>query len=191
MGAIPNPLDGEPPARQLQVSAPGEISTNSVPGAAVLIKKRLVTWDPKTGRPMLVTVPVLSKTQLVDIIHAELSLPYEDPLGLEPEFDGMSNHEVMIRKRVRHAALTGDDEKSELLLDRILGRPKQSSESVSVKVGYEDYLRHLAEQEASQSPPPSESPSGPPSEPGFTRYPQGPPPFPADLVEDPSKDIFG
>jgi hypothetical protein len=61
----------------------------------------------------------------------------------ELEFSGMTNAEVMIVKLAR-AAARGDKDSTAAMLDRVLGKPKQSVESKSMKLTYEDYLKEMA-----------------------------------------------
>jgi len=106
------------------------------------IHRRLIIWN-KDGTPVPATVPVLAKSQIEDLALAVISLPYEDPLGLEPEFEGMTIAEVMFIRRARKAA-RGDPHATDALIDRILGRPKQSAEVKTMRVSYEDYLKEQA-----------------------------------------------
>lgn len=120
------------------------------------VQRRLVAWDPLTGEPITKSVPMLPKEQLRDIALAAMSLPYA-PGTLEneiadAEFRGMTNAEVMLIKMTREAAATGDSDLVEKLLDRVLGRPKQSSEVLKVHANYEDYLKSLA----AKTPAPAE-----------------------------------
>jgi hypothetical protein len=120
---------------------------------------------------MPVSVPQLSKAGIEDLAVTALSLPYEvPPLVLPPPPDakeatkkqladwqaecdkleaehdaevkylGMTCAEVMMVKRAQ-AAARGDASAMDALLDRALGRPKQSVESKSLKLSYEDYLK--------------------------------------------------
>lgn len=100
-------------------------------------------WD-ANGVPVPSSAPLLSKQNVEDLAVAALSLPYVgDPLGLYPEFDGMTNAEVMLVKLARQAA-DGSMDATEILLDRVLGRPKQSVESKTFRMTYEDLLREKA-----------------------------------------------
>lgn len=95
------------------------------------------------GLPVPTNVPALSKNAVEELATTALSLPYEDPLGLPSEFDGMTNAEVMMIRMARKAA-AGDVDTAVHLLDRVLGRPKQSVESKSLRLTYEDYLKEMA-----------------------------------------------
>jgi hypothetical protein len=135
------------------------------------IQRRMIAWTPE-GLPVPVSVPMLSKAGIEELATAALSLPYKiEPLALvdipasappelqsrlqiendaaekayeaELEFQGMTNAEVMIVKLAR-AAARGDKDATASMLDRVLGKPKQSVESKSMKLTYEDYLKEMA-----------------------------------------------
>ncbi len=128
-------------------------------GALGVINKRMIVWGPD-GVPRPSSVPTISKQGIEDLAAVALSLPYkipEVPLDLsdaehkkavarreeEMEFEGMTNAEVMIVKLARSAA-SGDPDATTMLLDRVLGRPKQSVESKSVTFSYADVLKEKA-----------------------------------------------
>jgi hypothetical protein len=113
-----------------------------------MISRQIISWI--DGVPTLVVQPMLTKALTTDIILAAASQPYHDPLGLEPEFLGMSNMEVMVIKQVRRAATTGERVDVEGILDRILGRPKTSAENTNVSVSYEDFLREVDSKESAK-----------------------------------------
>lgn len=126
----------------------------SAPQGVAVVQHRLVTWDPN-GAPMVTSAPMLTKPQIQTAISAAAALPFHDPLGLEPEFAGMCNLEVMLIKMARSAAGTSLFGEREALLDRLIGKPKQSSEVTKVTFSYEDYLSKLAE-EGGAAPLPSQ-----------------------------------
>ena len=117
----------------------------------VAINRRIVGWNPQTGSPEITNVPMLTKAQIVDIVAAAVSLPYKEPgddlaveLGLPPsEFYGMTNMEVMLIRLSRAAAATGSREDVETLLDRLLGRPHATSETIKTTMTYEDRLKDI------------------------------------------------
>lgn len=131
------------------------------PGA-LTVQRRLVAWDPTTQAPTVKTVPMIPKSEIHNLAQAALSLPYHDPIGLEPEFAGMTNAEVMVIKLSREAARTGDSSLIETLLDRVLGKPKQSAEVLQVRANYEDYLKELAAKHP--APIPAAAEPAPPGE---------------------------
>ena len=53
--------------------------------------------------------------------------------------------EVLVRSLVDQAAL-GDGEARKELLDRLMGRPKQQVETLSVKATLEDYLKAISDE---------------------------------------------
>lgn len=120
-----------------------EIEAFSTMPVVAPIQRRIVEFDAATGLPVLKIAPVFTKKQVVEVLNRAIAMPYEDPLGLEPQFAGMTVLEVMMIKRAQRAALTGDDREVESILDRLLGKPETSSKSVSVSASYEDYLKEV------------------------------------------------
>ncbi len=119
-------------------------------GALVPITQRLVTWD-KDGNPLVRNVQVFTRAQVSEIAMAAASEPFIDPndelaisLGLPPsEFYGATNLEVMLVKQARNAAKTGDTDVVEKILDRLIGRPKQSIEKHEIVESYESALKRI------------------------------------------------
>jgi hypothetical protein len=146
------------------VAPGGSSSSPATPGGSdparalgVVIQRRLVQFDPVTGYPVVVIVPTLTKTQIGDTAAAALSLPYEDPLNLEPQYKGLTNVEVAMTKVAKRAALNADLADVEMLLDRAIGRPKNTAENVNLNVNgtYEDFLRSVAAKVTPSSPSPT------------------------------------
>jgi hypothetical protein len=82
------------------------------------------------------------------------SLPYEGDWDedlqiniVEPRFEGMTNIEVMYI-RIAEKAAHGNLEAANIMLDRILGKPKQSVESTSMTMSYQEYLNVIAQEES-------------------------------------------
>lgn len=115
----------------------------TVPPKTIAVRRRLVQWDEKTGQPIVSTEMVLTKNQIQDAITAAVSQPYHDPENKEPQFAGMTNMEVMLIKMVRSAARTGDSKDAGAILDRILGKPKQTTETTTFAANYQDYLAEI------------------------------------------------
>lgn len=113
----------------------------------------MIKWTPE-GLPVPTSVPTISKQALTQLADVALSLPYTDPLGIDKEFEGMTNAEVMMIRLARRAA-GGDMAAAESLLDRVLGRPKQSVESKSLRLSYEDFIKERAAA-AGREPPSDE-----------------------------------
>lgn len=132
-----------------------------------VVRGRLISWDPATGLPVPSSRPVLSAPQIEALAATALSLPYDPEKPAKSDFTsedgykaaldkwqaevdkyaGMTCGEVMMVKLAQHAA-EGNHAATEELLDRVLGRPKQSSEVKSVSMRYEDYMQKIADDEA-------------------------------------------
>jgi len=134
------------------------VSLPPQPPSAVIVNRRLMVWG-ADGLPVPSSSPLITKPQLEALAGAAMSLPYVDPLGLDGgEFDGLTNAEVMMIRMARKAA-EGDLAVASELLDRVLGRPKQSVESKSIRMSYEDVLKEMARQQQgfSDIPPSSDA----------------------------------
>lgn len=98
------------------------------------VNQQIVTWD-ADGNPVVRAVRVFTKAQVSQIALAAFSQPYVDPndelaiaIGLKPSrFYGMTNLEVAMVRQAE-AAAKGDLDAHEALLDRAIGKPKQSVE---------------------------------------------------------------
>lgn len=121
------------------------------PGAGlVAINRRLVTWDAQ-GNPVVNNVAVFTRANVSELAMAAASQPYVTPddelavaLGLPPsEFYGMTNLEVMLVKQARWAATSGETDVIEKVLDRLIGRPKQSIEKHEITETYEQALARV------------------------------------------------
>lgn len=115
-------------------------------GAAVVaVLRRLVTWD-ADGNPVVTTEKQLNKGALQDLYMVAAAQPYvvdpHDPQ--DAQYEGMTCAEVMVRKQTQTAARLGD---AEVVMDRLLGRPKQSVESTKLTLTYEDTLKEIARKE--------------------------------------------
>lgn len=155
-----------------------------------LVRGRLIDWDPATGLPVPISRPLLTTPQIEALATTALSLLYDPDEPDETDFTskksyeaavkkweternkyaGMTCGEVMMVKLAQHAA-EGNHAATEELLDRVLGRPKQTAEVKSVSMKYEDYLKKMAEEDARRgavdvevsNPGPSPVPPPPPS----------------------------
>lgn len=107
--------------------------------------KRLILW--KDGVPTVATQPATLKESLSDVMLGAMLQPYRDDLGLYPEYAGLSNMEVASLQAANMAA-EGDLQAFTALLNRILGMPKQSSESKTLTMNYQDFLNAVALREA-------------------------------------------
>jgi hypothetical protein len=129
-----------------QPPAPGS------PGAGSLIpvNQRIVTWDAQ-GNPLVRNQQVFTKAQVSEIAMAAASERYvsaDDELAVElgippSEYYGLTNLEVMLIKQARWAATSGETDVIEKVLDRLIGRPKQTSESHSIVETYEEALKRI------------------------------------------------
>jgi hypothetical protein len=111
-------------------------------------------WN-DNGLPRVVGKEIISKAAVNDLNNAAFTLPYVlevdengEVLEGEKEFEGMINAEVAAIRRARSAA-KGDYDSHVFMLDRICGKPKQSVESTSMSMTYQEYLNTLP-------PPPSD-----------------------------------
>lgn len=165
------------------------------PGKA-LVRGRLIEWDPATGLPVPVSRPILAAQQIEALATTALSLPYEpeEPAATDfttkqaydaarekwekerSDYAGMTCAEVMMVRLAQRAA-DGNQSATSELLDRVLGRPKQTSEVKSVSMKYEDYMKKIADEEAKRKAtvidatvepsPPGSSPAPPEEFPGL------------------------
>lgn len=99
----------------------------------------------------------MSKTQLEKTIFAAGSLPYvgfwDEKLAkwqIEPEYDGLTNFEVMSIKLAQRAA-HGDLKAIDMIFDRTMGKPAQKTETLTTQLSYGQYLELIANEENSQS----------------------------------------
>jgi hypothetical protein len=115
----------------------------------------MIRWE--NGQPVPVYADPINKDQMSSLITAALSCEYEGEIDPEtgeqyrfdPRFAGMTNAEVMAIRLAEKAA-SGHDKSITEILDRVLGKPKQSVESVGVKMNFRDYLDMLAKNEEAQ-----------------------------------------
>lgn len=134
-------------------------SVNSLPPGPVVPRRQIVTW--KDGAPVVEAVPQLTPKTINDIGAAAVAQLYEHPddalaleLGLPPsEFYGMTLMEVMLIKQAREAARTGATDEVEAILDRRLGKPKQSVEKHVVTETYEEALARISKAAATTARP--------------------------------------
>lgn len=112
--------------------------------SAVPVLTRVVVFI--NGQPQVQNVPMFTKQQVKDILVASVTELYDADPTLEPQYVGKTNMEVMLSKRVKRAALTGDDDAVEKLLDRLIDKPKTVNESktLEIKGSYEDVLKDIA-----------------------------------------------
>lgn len=117
---------------------------------------KMIYWV--DGKPVPVYAKPLNKQQVADLVTAALSTEYEsfrDPesgeeYNVDPRLVGTTKAEAMAINLARKAS-RGEDKATNQVLDRILGKPKQSVESVGVKMNYRDFLEMLDRDEKAQS----------------------------------------
>lgn len=119
---------------------------NDVP----IAKKTAIEWV--NGVPEAVYKNI-TPTSVKQLANTALSLPYQgeyiadlDMYVIEPRFAGMSNAEVMWVKMAEKAA-NGDLKAAEMILDRVLGKPKQSVESATMTMNYTEFLDYLSKKQ--------------------------------------------
>lgn len=118
------------------------------------VKRTMIKWVNGMPEPAYENISPQSVKQLAT---SALSLPYEgeydESLGIkvvEERFEGMSNAEVMW-VRIAEKAAAGDLSAAGIILDRVLGKPKQSVESTSMTLSYPEYLEMIAKQEQARN----------------------------------------
>ncbi len=125
-----------------------ERSAGAVTGG-VTVLRRLVVWD-KDGNPLVTTEQFLTKPAIHDLWMAAAAQIYvvdpHDPR--DAQYAGMTCAEVQIRKSVQHAARTGE---GEVVLDRLIGKPRQVSETTKLVLTYEDTLKEIARKELTKT----------------------------------------
>ena len=113
-----------------------------------VVPKRVLVW--KDGLPTPVDDVLISKAGIEQSMRAALSLKYrgywdvdKQDWVIEAEFLGMTNIEVLAIRMAQGAA-NGDLDMMKQILDRTLGKPKQSVESVNMNMSYQDFLEQKA-----------------------------------------------
>ena len=110
----------------------------------VAIRARMVEWV--DGVPTVVTKDVIPANAVSQLAMAALSAPYDDSLGLFPQYKGMTNLEVALLKAAGTAA-DGSLQHLESLLNRGAGTPKSTSEVKQLNMSYQDLLDAMAREE--------------------------------------------
>jgi len=106
--------------------------------------RALLEW--REGIPYLVSTPVRISEEpeatLRTLLRKCLDLPYD---GLDNTLKGLSQGEAMVINMTRQAA-AGDSDARTQVIDRFLGRPKQSIETVSLTGDLNSFLDRVAEE---------------------------------------------
>ena len=112
--------------------------------------KVVITWI--NGVPEPTYGKIVNLQSVKKLAQVAASLPYEGEWDeelemyiLEPRFKGMSDIEVMWI-RLAESAANGDMGAMSMMFDRLLGKPKQSVETASVSMTYQEFLKELAKQ---------------------------------------------
>lgn len=127
---------------------------SNIKGGGIVSFKREIEWD-EDGNPYSVDVPVVRKEKIIPLLEIAASLPYQDPLNMEPEFDGLSCMEVMLRKLTQKAA-SGDVDSIKDVVDRLAGKATQRTESVKMNMSMDEWLEHMESDDTSNSTPTSD-----------------------------------
>lgn len=113
-------------------------------------QKVMITWV--NGVPEPTYSKIINSQSVKKLAQVAASLPYEgdwdeelEMYVLDPRFKGMTNIEVMW-VRLAEKAASGDKEAMNMMFDRILGKPKQSVETASVSMTYQEFLKELSKQ---------------------------------------------
>ena len=110
-----------------------------------------ITYNPKTGLPVAAHSNAnATKDQVEGMVFAAWSALYEgdrDPetgniTGFNPKFAGLTYGEVANLRMAEKAAM-GDTQAYTAMMDRMLGKPKQQTETVSMTMTYQDFLDQL------------------------------------------------
>ena len=104
----------------------------------------------RNGQPVPIYTPPVTPDNIQDMHQNALQQTYKPPLDAqgnlldpkEEEFIGMPKLEVGFHKRADKIA-AGDEDALERSLDRLIGKPKQSVESVSVSMSLQDFVAGL------------------------------------------------
>jgi len=117
----------------------------------------LFIW--KEGIPEPRNAKSMAREEVERLHFASLGLPYKgewdaqtQSYKMEQRYKGLTLGEVMVLKATERAA-NGDHKAYTDIMDRVLGKPKQAVESVSLSMKYSDYLKHQEELDKSDPPP--------------------------------------
>ncbi len=102
------------------------------------------------GKPVPTHIGIMNKEAVAELPITVLSLPYErtefeKEMGVDKEFEGLTNGEVALIIQARRAS-RGDSRALDMLMDRIVGKPKQQVESKNLNLTYEDWLKEKAKE---------------------------------------------
>ncbi len=114
------------------------------------IKTSAIRWVNGMPEPYIQCINPATVKQLAT---TAMSMPYEGEFNpdtgtyvIDPKYEGMTNAEVMWMKVAQQAA-NGNLKAVNIILDRVLGKPKQSIESTTMSMSYSEFLEQLAKQQ--------------------------------------------
>lgn len=109
-------------------------------------------WS-KEGIPSPKLSKTMMKEQVQQLYHAAIARPYMGQWNpdtqtyfCEADYRHLTKMEVII-ERIVDRATTGELKAVDMLMDRVLGKPKQSVEAVTMSLSYTEYLDRLAKEE--------------------------------------------
>ncbi len=97
---------------------------------------------------------MIDKEAISQLPLTVLSLPYkrtefEKEMGVDIEFEGMTNAEVAMI-RLAESAAHGNYKAIDMLQDRIVGKPVLSTENKNINFTYEDLLDSISRKEGNE-----------------------------------------
>jgi hypothetical protein len=107
-----------------------------------------IRWE--NGVPIPVRMETINKNYIPTLLEILVSEEYEGHLDetgerfIDSRYAGNSYLEAILRQMVEGAA-AGNAKSAEMVLDRLMGKPKQAIESVNMNMSYEQFLDRLAE----------------------------------------------
>lgn len=109
--------------------------------------KTVIRWV--NGLPIPYTDFVFDKNKIPELMSAVAALEYrgcydpvKDDIIVDPYYSGLSNVEAMFLQ-LQEKAARGDMEATKIILDRMLGKPKQHIEAINCNMTLGEYLGQL------------------------------------------------
>lgn len=126
------------------------LPTAQVPTVVQEYSKQIVWVD---GKPTVQGIPAPfgqknTSENLKALMKETLNLPYS---GRNPAYQGLTKGEAIILSMLDDAA-AGDKDARQELLDRLMGKPKQTVESLKIEGSLEEFLEAIDERENGQQP---------------------------------------
>jgi len=107
-------------------------------------ERKIIEWV--NGIPVPKTERILNEANVKDIVKAASSMEFtqdDDLSGIYPELYGLSYMEAATIQLARQAAM-GDQKAIDMLLDRNIGKPKQTNENKNMNMTYQDFLDEIS-----------------------------------------------